>query len=192
MKTRPAVERLVQEHDNITQVLVLLDSELASVAFAEDADDELAMLALEYLMEFVDGFHHLKEDLAIEVGARRVPALQDAIAELQDQHVRIHDGGAALRAALERALFDEPVRRRDIAQIGYAYTAELRRNMELEEQSIFPQLAEALDDEDWARIESDVGGRPDPLFGEQVHGKYERLFHELARRSGAEGASPTP
>jgi hemerythrin-like domain-containing protein len=188
MTTRPAVERLVREHDNIAQVLVLLDSELASFALAQDADDELAMCALEYLTDFVDGFHHEKEDRAVEAALARVPALREALVELHAQHERIRTAGAALHDGLERALLDEPVRRSELAKTGYAYTTEVRRNMELEEDHIFPLLAEALDDAEWARIEADAGGRPDPLFGEQVHERYERLFHELARRSGAESA----
>jgi hemerythrin-like domain-containing protein len=187
MKTRSAVTRLVREHDNITQVLVLLDSELASLAFAEDADDTLAMSVLEYLSDFVDGFHQPKEDRAVEMAGARAPLPPELVAQLASQHARIRDGAAALHADLESALLDAPVSRREIASAGFAYSSELRRNMELEERHVFPLLESALDDADWERIESELGGRPDPLCGEAVHGTYDRLFHELERRAGVEG-----
>jgi hemerythrin-like domain-containing protein len=192
MTTRPALERLVREHDDIAQVLVLLDSELASVAFAEDADDTLAMSALDYLSEFVDGFHHAKEDRAFEEAATRAPVLRDLVAEAHAQHARIRECGATLRAGFERALFDQPVSRRDLAAAGFAYSAQLRRNMELEEQRVLPLLDEALDDADWQRIEAEVGSESAPLFGEAAHDSYERLFHELERRFGVESAPPHP
>jgi hemerythrin-like domain-containing protein len=191
MMMRPAVERLVREHDDIAQVLVLLDSELASVAFAEEeADDTLAMIALDYLSEFVDGFHHAKEDRAFEAAATRTPALRETLIELRAQHARIRDNGAALRAALERALFDQPVSRRDLAAAGFAYSAEVRRNMELEEQRVLPALDEALDESDWDRIEAEVGGDRAPRCSEATHESYERLFHELERRFGVEEPRP--
>jgi hemerythrin-like domain-containing protein len=188
MKTRPAVERLLREHDDIAQVLVLLDSELASVAFAEDADDTLAVSALDYLAELVDGFHHAKEDRAFEAAVARDAALSDVVAQLSAQHETIHERGAALRNAFERVMFDEPVSRRDLAAAGFAYSTELRRSMEAEEQLVLPLLDAALDDAEWERIEAEVGAAAAPLTGPAAHEGYERLFHELERRFGVEGA----
>ena len=184
MSRRPAVEKLVREHDDVSQVLVLFDSELASLAYVEDADDTLAMVALEYLSELVDAFHHAKEDRAFEVAAARLPALRDDMAAVLAQHAAIRERGAALRAALGRALFDEPVSRRDIVASGFAYSAEVRRNMELEDTRLLAVVDQALDDRDWARIEAEVGGESPLRRGQATHESYERLFFELERRLG--------
>jgi hemerythrin-like domain-containing protein len=195
MSARPALERLFREHDDIAQVLVLLDSELASVAFAEDPDDALAASALAYLGVLVEGFHHVKEDRACEAAAARVPALRELLAETVVRHAQVRDSGAAARAAFDAALFDLPVARRDLAEAGFAYSAIIRLNVELEEQRVIPKLAEVLDDGDWARIEAEVERSAPPLLGGTGHASYEQLFQELERRFGVdadEGHPATP
>jgi hemerythrin-like domain-containing protein len=177
-----AVELLVQEHDNITQLLVVLDSQLAAIASGEDADDEILRDAMAYMAEFAVRFHHAKEDLAIEIAAGRAARLRALQDELAQQHRRIHATGDTLRDDIGRALLDEPVGRKDLAADGFAYTTEVRRNMEFEEASIFPQVVEVLDEDAFAHIDARLGSPADPLFGESVHDRYAALFHALTRR----------
>jgi hemerythrin-like domain-containing protein len=178
------VDRLVCEHDNVAQLLVVLDSLFASIASGDDADDDLIRDAMCYLTEFVDTFHHAKEDVAVAVVARRLGSLRELQPELDAQHRRIEKTGSALFAELERMLLDEPVRRQELAATGFSYTAEIRRNMEFEESRIFPCLLEGLDAEAWACIDARLESPPDPLFGPAPHERYRALFHTLTRRIG--------
>jgi hemerythrin-like domain-containing protein len=179
-----AVDRLVREHDNVAQLLVVLDSLFASIASGDDADDDLIRDAMTYLTEFVATFHHAKEDVAVAAVAKRLQSLRELQPELDAQHRRIERTGSTLFAELERMLLDEPVRRQELAATGFSYTAEIRRNMEFEESSIFPRLLEGLDAEAWASIDARLESPPDPLFGPDPHERYRALFRTLTRRIG--------
>jgi hemerythrin-like domain-containing protein len=185
-----AVDQLVREHDNLAQLLVVVDSLFASIASGEEADDDLIRDATTYLTEFVDSFHHGKEDLALAVAAERAEGLQAVQRALRQQHLRIHEAGTALCTEVERMLLDEPVRRQDLAAEGFAYTAAIRRNIEFEESKVFPVLLDELDANAWARIESELACPPDPLFGPAVHERYRALFRTLTRKIGMEGDWP--
>lgn len=184
--SRRLIERWLREHGNIVQLLVLIESQLAALQAGDDTDDELMLDAMTYLTDFVDGFHQSLEDLALEAAIGREPRLRNVQQELETQHARIREIGAWVREALERALMDEPVRKQDLARAGFAYTAEMRSNMRLEEASVFPALERAVDATTWGRLAAKLSEHPDPLFGEVVHERYATLFRELARRFGLE------
>jgi hemerythrin-like domain-containing protein len=185
-----AVDQLIHEHDNLAQLLVVIDSLFASIASGEEADDDLIRDATTYLTEFVDTFHHGKEDLAIAVAAERAEGPRAVQPKLREQHRRIHEAGTALCTELERMLLDEPVGRQGLAAGGFAYTAQIRRNVEFEESQVFPLLLEELGADAWTRIESDLACPPDPLFGPAVHERYRTLFRALTRKIGIEGDWP--
>jgi branched-chain amino acid transport system ATP-binding protein len=189
--SQEAIETLVREHRNIEMLLVMLDSYFAAMSAGDDVDETLLVDAMTYMTDYVDGFHHSKEQLAIDVVAERCRAIADAKCELEAQHQRIGAVGAWLRATLEQVVLrDAPVSRRKLIAAGLAYTAEMRRNMELEERLVFPALVEGLDEDAWRLIRARVPPQPDPLFGEAVHQRYAELFRELIERFGLEGEAP--
>jgi hemerythrin-like domain-containing protein len=185
--SRAAVETLIREHRNIEMLLVMLDSYFAAMNAGDEVDEALLVDAMTYMTDYVDAFHHSKEQLAVDAVAGRSRAIAAAKSELEAQHRRIGEAGAWLRATLEQVLRDEPISRRKLITTGLGYTAEMRRNMELEETSVFPALVEVLDTEAWRVIETRLSPRPDPLFGEAVHQRYAELFRELVERFGLEG-----
>jgi hemerythrin-like domain-containing protein len=188
--SRAAVETLIREHRNIEVLLVMLDSYFAAMNAGDEVDEALLVDAMTYMTDYVDAFHHSKEQLAVDAVADRSRAIAAAKSELESQHRRIGEAGAWLRATLEQVLRDEPISRRKLISAGLAYTAEMRRNMELEETLVFPALVEVLDAEAWRVIEARLSPRPDPLFGEAVHQGYAELFRELAERFGLEDEAP--
>jgi hemerythrin-like domain-containing protein len=166
----------------------MLDSYFAAMSAGDDVDETLLVDAMTYMTDYVDGFHHSKEQLAFDVVAGRSCKIAAAKIELEAQHRRIGEAGAWLRATLEQVVFrDAPVSRQKLIATGLTYTAEMRRNMELEERAVFPELAEVLDEEAWRLIHDRVPPQPDPLFGEAVHQRYAELFRELVERFGLEG-----
>jgi hemerythrin-like domain-containing protein len=176
------IEQLTREHANIARLLEILESQLSSLGAGEDSDDRLMLALVTYLTDYVDGFHEAIEDLALRAAVERAPDLRAVAQELSAQHVRVREVGGELRAGLECALLDEPVRRQELATQGLAYTAELRGNMRLEEAVVFPALEETLDADTWVQIAAKLGERPDPLFGGAVPERYATLFRELACR----------
>jgi hemerythrin-like domain-containing protein len=185
--SQAAVETLIREHRNIEVLLVMLDSYFAAMHAGDEVDETLLVDAMTYMTDYVDAFHHSKEELAVDAVADRSRAIAAAKSELEAQHRRIGEAGAWLRASLEQVLRDEPISRRKLITAGLTYTAEMRRNIELEETFVFPALVEVLDAEAWRHIEARLSPQPDPLFGEAVHQRYAELFRELVERFGLEG-----
>jgi hemerythrin-like domain-containing protein len=178
----PAVDQLVREHDQMVVLLVMLDSHFAAMRAGEEGDLPLVLDAMSYLTEFVDDVHHRKVHLAVSEATRRTPAIQAAEPEIDAQHRRIRLTGGQLRADLETASLDAPVSRGTLAEEGFKYTAELRRNMEFEEQQVFPALSAALDGDGWSRIVARLGPACDPLFGAVAEERYIKLLRELTER----------
>lgn len=186
--SQEAVGTLIREHRNIEMLLVMLDSYFAAMSAGEEVDEALLVDAMTYMTDYVDGFHHSKEQLAIDVVAERSDAISTTKSELEAQHRRIGEVGAWLRATLEQVVLrDAPVSRKKLIAAGLAYTAEMRRNIELEERLVFPALVGGLDADAWRLIRARVPPQPDPLFGEAVHQRYAELFRELVERFGLEG-----
>jgi hemerythrin-like domain-containing protein len=182
--SRQAVARLVREHDNMAQLLVVLDSEFAAIASGDDADDDLIGNAMAYLTEFVDRFHNAKEELAVEVVAARAAGVRSVEPELRARHGLVRDAAGALSNSIGRILMDEPVGRQELAAAGFGYTSALRRSIEFEEGNVFPQLEQGLDSQAWAQIDARLGFPEDPLFGPAVHERYRGLFRTLTHRIG--------
>lgn len=184
--SRAAVDQLIREHRNIGLLLLMLDSYFAAMSSGDEVDESLLTDAMTYMTEYVDAFHHAKERLAVEAVADRSRAIADARGELEKQHRRIGEAGGWLRGTLQQALRDQPISRRKLIAVGLSYTADMRRNMELEEREVFPALVDVLDADAWRRIHAKLSPRPDPLFGESVHQRYGELFRELVERFGCE------
>lgn len=185
--SKAAVDQLIREHRNIELLLLVLDSYFAAMSSGDEVDEALLADAMTYMTDYVDAFHHAKEQLAVDAVSNRSRTIAAARGELEAQHRRIGEDGGWLRSTLEQALRDAPVPRRKLIATGLAYTAEMRRNMELEEAAVFPALVEVLDSDAWRVIEAKLSPRPDPLFGEAVHQRYAELFRELVDRFGCGG-----
>ncbi len=187
-RSRREVERLRHEHGNIERLLLVLESHLAGFHAGEDLDEQLTLDALSYLIDYVDRFHHSREDLIVELLAAREPVVRAMLPTLSAQHEGIRSNGAALRDRLERALVDEPVAREDLVRHGFAYTAELRRNMALEDTVVFPLVATGIGGSEWDAMNANVAAGVDPLFGSVVDKRHRALFEEITRRAGCDCA----
>jgi hemerythrin-like domain-containing protein len=181
---RHTIDELVREHRHVETLLVMLDSYFAAMKLGDDVDDPLLLDTMSYLTGF-HGFHHAKEELAIEAALGRSPAIRHICGELGAQHRRIREAGALLHDELQGALLDEPISRRALADDGFAYSAAIRRNMALEEETVFPVLSDALDADACASIRARLPRR-DAFFGDAAGERYERLFHELTSRFGCD------
>jgi hemerythrin-like domain-containing protein len=183
-RSAAAIAHLQREHANIGRLLLLLESELARLHGGEDVDDALILDVFTYLTEYVDRFHHPREDLASQVLATRSPVMGELRPVLAAQHATLRQSGASLRDRLERALLDQPVARLEIARDGFVYSRELRRNMALEEAVVFSVATALLSAEDWADIDAKLAPAVDPLFGDSIDARFIELSEELTKRAG--------
>lgn len=135
------VERLASEHDNITRLLLVLESALVELSGGNDVDFELLHRVQRFVSDFIDERHHRGERRAFQVLARLRPPLAWAVDTIGAEHDHIRADGARLGTMLERTLVGEPLARRTLARAGFAYVADVRRCLALEEETLHGELA---------------------------------------------------
>ncbi len=162
--------RLRLDHARLSRVLREL--EVQRTRLDTEPDEARAVLgeALHYLVEYLHGHHHPREDLLY---ARLAPLRADLGEELRELG-REHDGGARrarqLVAALRRLPPAGPAGRGSerFARDLRAYVDETRQHMRREERAIFyagvePWLSEA----DWQAVSA--AAMPDDPLGDAAH-----------------------
>lgn len=176
-----SIERLMQQHRNIEQVLCLLDREADTIAQGESPDYLVVLAALHYLTEYIDHVHHPIEDAAFAVARKQCPEdRRDQLVHLSLEHDDLAFRGRQLRILLQEPLEDHVIRRDRAEQACREYTAYMRKHMRQEELNAFPLLQEQLSRQDWHRIEEVLAATSsDPLFGPIVEERYRELFRQL-------------
>lgn len=178
------VRRLVREHGNVAQLLLVLEAQLEILSVGEPCDLELVSEVLHYLVNFHDRFHHPREKAASLHVAARVVSARSALAAIARQHAELEARGAALLLAIDGPAIEPEPMRRALGVDGFAYVALLRAHMLAEESSLFPLVERTLTDDEWAAIVARVGASIDPLWGASDHAGYAALYERLTKSAG--------
>ncbi len=172
------VGRLRREHDDVSRLLASLESQLTLVHAAGDGDCAMMREVVSFLTEYIDAVHHTREELVMAELVANDPSLQVIADTLRSQHDTIARRGLLLQELLDCALADAPVERRSIAHLGFAYTAELRRNMAVEEALVFPLAVARLGPAQWAGIDAKLADGAEALLDE-VTARYRDFIDQL-------------
>lgn len=140
LRAADIVERLASEHDNVTRLLLALESALAELNSGHDVDFELLRRVQRFASETIDERHHRGEMRAFQALARLRPALTWVIDAIGAEHDRIHADGVRLGLMFERTLVGEPLARRTLARAGFTYVTDVRRCLALEEETLHGEL----------------------------------------------------
>ncbi len=189
-KQRPANEarsaqafmaRLRLDHARLSRVLREVEVQRARLASEPEAARAVLGEALHYLVEYLHGHHHPREDLLY---ARLLPLRADLGDELREL-ARDHDGDAARARRLSHALGRLPAggarATERFARALQSYVDETREHMRREERAIFYAGVEPwLSDDEWRAL----AGRalPDDPLGDvtNLRRRYPHLAAALA------------
>jgi hemerythrin-like domain-containing protein len=176
------------EHRAFAALLTLLEQQLEQVRTSGAPNFEMMLDIVDYVIDYVDRFHHPKEDLVFARIAERQPDAADSVREIAHEHSAIVASGRALAREIEAVVGGAIVERSIVEELGRRYLDAFRRHMYAEEQGLFLAAAEYLSDADWESIERASVRVDDPLFGERPEQRYSALRSEV--QSIIEGASP--
>ncbi len=189
------MESLREDHENMVQVLDVLEHELAVFDRAERPDYEIIQVILYYFQEYPDRCHHPKEDLIFRKLKERAPARASAFADLEAEHeeeaLRLH----RFAEAVDNALTDQDVSRDSFTHVAREFIDGERKHMEMEERHFFPAAIESLTDEDWSELDSRLADERDPLFGADVVERFQALRRRIIKwqsENQAERSSSAP
>jgi len=182
-----AIGIIQAEHRSYAAVLDCLHNLARDIgARGQSPDFELFYLVLEYVRDFIDRYHHPKEDhYLFKTLRRRAPEIAPALDELEAEHRR----GTELITALDWTL-------RQYQGVGEAayfafrdsvqhYVAFERAHMKREETRIIPLARARLTIEDWQTIDNAFLENDDPVFGAVPTKRFEKLFTTIVAMAPA-------
>ena len=134
-----------------------------------------------YIDEFPERLHHPKESsLLFPRVARRTPALMDAIARLERDHLK---GEVAVRELMHKLIAWELLGdgcKEAFIDSARRYLDFYVDHMRLEEEAILPEAEAQLTEADWKELDAAFAENQDPLTGQHVPSPaYEKLFTRI-------------
>lgn len=164
------------EHENLGQLLDLIDEQRQLTKAGDDLDLGLLETIAEYFGGYPDKCHHPVEDLLYRRLKMRDPDAVSDPDKLEAEHAQIERLTAELAEAIASS-DDGP----GLAEVLERFVNDYRKHMAMEEEHFFPAAAKALSEQDWDEIDFRLFDSPDPLFD---HAAHER-FHGLRERINA-------
>jgi len=164
------------EHENLDQLLDLIDEQRQIAKSGGDPDLDLLETVADYFGGYPDKCHHPVEELVFRRLKMRAPDAVTDPDKLTDEHAQIERQTEELAQAI--ASKDD---KQELAAVLERFVNDYRNHMAMEEEHFFPAAAKALSEQDWDDIDFKLFDGPDPLFDDTAH---ER-FHGLRERINA-------
>ena len=175
-----ALRIISEDHRNLWRIAATIDLVADEVAAGSPVDPAFFSSVFDYIEQFMDAFHHAKEDDYLFPALRaRSPEAAAILDRLQAEH----QNGPEILRTLRRQLAEAAagsLGRADFAAALRTYTQSLKSHISSEEKDALPLAREVLSAEDWARIDGAFLDGEDPLFGEKAKAEFRELYHRIA------------
>ena len=168
-----------REHADLIRLLDILDRQLAVFRDGGRPDYELIGNIVEYCINYQDAVHHPREDLVFGKLLVRDRNAAAAVDNLEEDHGRLAARARELATAVRQVVAEETVDRAWVWRRCEKLVQAYHQHIACEEERFFPAAEAALTDEDWAELESRLGDRGDPLFGERVADRFRALRNDI-------------
>ncbi|HKJ94728.1 MAG TPA: hemerythrin domain-containing protein [Gammaproteobacteria bacterium] len=185
---RDLLEELHAEHLYMADVLSVIEAQLALIESGEPADYELLRDAVYFMTEYPDLFHHAREDLIYRRVFGRHHRNRSLGRELENAHADLRALGLAFRYEVEDAVADIMLSRSRLTVQGRSYLDTQRSHMRVEEEDIFPRIADLLDEQDWRAIETALP-HVGPVGLREITRRRFRSLHDALHADSSDGES---
>lgn len=172
-----ALRIISDEHKNFWRMAVTLEQVANELETGAPVAPAFFQSAFDYIEQFADRAHHLKEDdhlfrlmrLRSADAGPMIDALEadhrlasTHLIELRKEFAKARSGQ---QAGLVASLRD--------------YTARLKKHITTEETEAMPLARKILTPEDWAEIDAKFSDNQDPVFGAQARAEFRELYHRV-------------
>ena len=172
---------LIEEHQRIRAMLSAFGHELELFEQGRQPDYEILGGSIDYCREYLDHWHHPREDALLAILARRAPAQAKACGSLENQHIDLAHATGSLVSIFEAVERDAPFLRADLVNRGRALMREYRRHLNWEESEFFPAISKHFSAADFEEAEALFADSSDPLSKNTLDDRYRALFIALER-----------
>jgi len=173
---------LYRDHVNLEDLLKLIENDVERIGIEQSKPDfEMLTLALEYLVDYPDHYHHPTEDLMYSTLVCRAPKLEGEIGVITADHKSLSQLTGSFSDAVACAIDGGPTN--SIRKLGREFLRHYRHHMHIEETELFPAAKKYLTQGDWSEIEMMAKIPVDPLFTEHVREAYLALKRRIVNQA---------
>jgi hemerythrin-like domain-containing protein len=173
MKTM--IEVLHDEHQDIENLLVVLEDELKVFDRQERPDYEIIQAVISYFQDYPDCCHHPKEDMIFEKLKARDPILAQSIGDVEAEHHEEAERLDRVANVVLNVLLDRDILRQTFDDVMRDFIEHERVHMAMEERILFPAAVDALQPEDWMEIDLKWSDKKDSLFNVAIEERCQSL-----------------
>ncbi|KAG1694650.1 hypothetical protein GQR58_006653 [Nymphon striatum] len=141
---------LQKDHQNLAQVLEIMELQLERIAEGDDSALALMFDASSYIQNYPDMIHHPKENKIFEVFKYRSNEEAESL-EIREELVK---------------------NIQDYIELEWEH-------MNLEESVVFPLIDKTLEDKDWKLLEELIEADADPLFSDKIEDTFKTLYQSI-------------
>jgi len=174
-------DQLRAEHANIAGVLKVLAQQIKLFDQGKHPDFQLMQDIVTYMSEYCDQVHHPKEDVVFDRLSQKDPQSRVVVNRLQSDHKKITSLTKSFADTLEEIVLESVMSREQVSNQAHDFLDTNANHMALEEAEIFPGLLHCFTQDDWQSVSSNITSQIDPLFGDNVEGKYKLLHAAIAK-----------
>jgi len=175
------IDILLEEHQNIEKLLLVLEHELEIFDSGERPDYEILQTIIQYFEDYPERCHHPKEEMIFEKLKRRDPAAAKRFGDVEAEHEVETRRLRSFARAVDSVLADQEFLRESFHLAVHDFIEHQRQHLQKEERLLFPAAAKALRPQDWAEIDARLDDRKDPLFDSVVEEKFHNLQKTILR-----------
>jgi hemerythrin-like domain-containing protein len=172
---------LLEEHQNIEKLLLVLEQELEIFDRSGRPDYEILQTIIQYFQDYPENCHHPKEELIFGKLKLRDPAAAKRFGNVEAEHAVETRRLRSFARAVEYILADQEFLRETFHLAVHDFIEHQREHLKKEERLLFPAALKALRSEDWAAIDARLDDRKDPLFDSVVEEKFHNLQKTILR-----------
>ena len=175
------IDILLEEHQNIEKLLLVLEHELEIFDRSGRPDYEILQTIIQYFQDYPESCHHPKEEMIFEKLKARDPAAAERFGDVEADHEIETRRLRSFARAVDSVLADQEFLRESFHLAVHDFIEHQRRHLQKEELLLFPAAVKALRRQDWAEIDARLDDRKDPLFDSVVEEKFQNLQRTILR-----------
>jgi Uncharacterized conserved protein len=175
------IDILLEEHQNIEKLLLVLEHELELFDRSERPDYEILQTIIQYFQDYPDSCHHPKEEMIFEKLKARDLASATRFGDVEAEHEVETKRLRSFARAVDAVLADQEFMRENFHLAVHDFIDHQRQHLEKEERLLFPAAVKALRSEDWAEIDARLDDKKDPLFNSVIEEKFHSLQKKILR-----------
>lgn len=181
LAAREIMLHLHNEHKYMSKLLNVLREQMELIDEGQTPDLAIMGDVARYLSEYSDISHHPKEDIIYRKLSECDDSHKAEVVNLLIDHEASSKKTETLLASIQQAQRDASKDSLKILRLRCEdYIASMNRHMDQEESQVFPRILEALSENDWIDIISEIQPGHDPLFGRIVEKRYQDLSRAIA------------